>query len=64
MAKYKDVATVLATYIVQNWNFCPIDESVTIKECDGFHRKKCVECIMKNTDGLYVYPYFDGEENK
>lgn len=54
-------AEILATFIVQNWHYCPIDDEVPVKDCegwtgcsDGFNQTKCVKCILKHTDDIFI----------
>ena len=41
-------ADALASFIVDNWHFCPVDIEVEEKECDGWKSDKCKRCVCKN----------------
>ena len=48
-------AEVIASYLVQNWHYCPIDDEVNIPECEGWRVcKKCVKCILKHSDAIII----------
>lgn len=51
---YKTKADKLAEFICRNWHFCPIDENITISECEGWNSNKCKECILKNAQNIEV----------
>lgn len=57
--KKKTKAEILATYIVQNNHFCPLDDDCNVKDCAGWHNEECVKCILKHIDAIYIHPYFD-----
>lgn len=50
--KAKEVATLLAEFIVTNWHHCPVREDVSVQECDGWGCDHCKVCIRKNADKL------------
>lgn len=45
-------AEILAGFIVENWHYCPIPESIAVEECDGWKSDMCAECICNHTDEL------------
>ena len=45
-------AKKLATFMVQNLTFCPIDYDKFMDDCDGWGCRKCVDCILQNTQAI------------
>lgn len=61
MKNAKTKAEILATFIVQNWHYCPIDEEAEVKNCEGwagcmdeFSQKQCVNCIMNHANDIIL----------
>lgn len=55
MDKKLTQAEYIATYLVQNYHYCPIDEEVSIADCEGWKPSEhCVKCILKHSSSLNI----------
>jgi len=51
--KHKEIAELLADFIVTNWHHCPINEDIEVLECDGWQCDHCKICIRRHADKLH-----------
>lgn len=50
----KVTANIFAEFIATNWHFCPIDENVTVHDCECWGSDKCKECLLANADHIKI----------
>ena len=48
----KKKAEHLAEFIAINWHHCPIDENVSVPDCECWKSEKCKSCLLCNVEHI------------
>lgn len=48
----KKKAEHLAKFIAINWHYCPIDENISVPDCECWKSDKCKDCLLGHVEHI------------